>query len=608
VAIAVVAGALLYSYARRPVTTPAAPLRLTADLGADALLATAVGQNADIGSSVALSSDGTLFAFAARPTPAEPPQVYVRRLDELQATPLTGTEGAASPFFSPDGQWLAFFAAGKLKKISVTGSASITLCDAPSGRGGTWARNGTIVFTPGVNGPERFLWRVSSDGGVPEPLATAHDAEATQRWPQLLPSGNAILYTGSGNVGGYEDANVVVQPLPAGARKIVLSGGYYGRYVPSGHLVYIHFGTLYAVPFDAARLQVTGPPVAVLEGITSNPSIGATQFAVSDTGTIVYLPDRTNISAVPIQFMNASGTTTPLHAEPLAWMNPAFASDGRRLAMEVSDGKQTDVWVYEWARDALSRVTFDAADDERPVWAPDGLSLVFASRQAGDTAQNLYWQRADGSGIAHRLTSGAYRQTPTSWHPSGRFLAFQETRRQAAADIRILPMERTPTGEWKAAEPTDFVSGPFGSVDPHFSPDGRWLAYASNESGRPEVYVRPFPGPGAKWQVSAGGGNNPAWSQTRQELLFRALDNRIMVSSYTIAGDVFRADKPALWSETRFIPREPRPALRIFELHPDGEHVAIAGVPEDPTAARRDRVVFVFNFFDQLRRVSPTGN
>ena len=423
---AAIAAAVLALWAPWQTVPPPAPLRLTADLGADASLATAVGQNANIGASVALSPDGALFAFVAQKTGTGTPQLYVRRLEQLQATPLTGTEEAASPFFSPDSQWIAFFAQGKLKKIPVTGGAVVTLCDAANGRGGSWGEDGTIVFTPSVAGSGLFLWRVSSGGGKPEPLPKPGDGEVTQRWPQVLPGGKAVLYTGNTGVGGYEDANLVVQPLPTGARKIVQRGGYYGRYLPSGHLVYIHDGTLFAAPFDVTRLEMTGQPVSALEGVTSNPNTGATQFAVSDTGTIVYLPGRSTSGAVPIHLMDREGKTTPLRATPAAWSNPAFSPDGRRLAMDISDGKQVDVWVYEWAGDTLSRLTFDPADDRRPVWTPDGRRIVFASTRAVETTSNLYWQRTDGTGEIQRLTDSKNQQSPGSWHPSGKFLAFAE--------------------------------------------------------------------------------------------------------------------------------------------------------------------------------------
>jgi Tol biopolymer transport system component len=584
---------------------PPAPLRLTADLGADASLATGMGLNAIVGTSVVLSPDGTLFAFVAQKIGTQTSQLYVRRLEQLQATPLTGTEEAANPFFSPDNQWIAFFAQGKLKKISTTGGAVVTLCDAANGRGGSWGEDGTIVFTPSVAGAGLFLWRVPSTGGKPEPLAKPGDAEVTQRWPQILPGGKAVLYTGNTDVGGYEDANLVVQPLPTGARKIVHRGGYHGRYLPSGHLVYIHDGILFAASFDVTRLEMTGQPVSVLEGVTSNPSTGATQFAASDTGTIVYLPGRRTSGAVPIHVIDQEGTTTPLRTAPATWSSPAFAPDGGRLAMTISDGQQQDVWVYQSAGDALSRLTFDAADARNPVWTPDGRHIVFASRRADDSASNLYWQRTDGTSGIQRLTDSGNTQLPGSWHPNGRFLAFTETHPHTNADLMMVAMDGDEASGWKPGTPTVLLNGPFIELDPQFSPDGRWLAYASNESGRPEVYVRPFPDAGGKWQVSTDGGNEPVWSRSRNELFFKALNNRIMVASYMVKGNSFRAVKSRLWSETRFTPRDPR--QRAFDLHPDGERIALAAVPEPPVALRQEKVVFIFNFFDELRRIAPAG-
>jgi serine/threonine-protein kinase len=602
---AAIAVAVLVPWSSSPTLLPPAPLRLTADLGADASLATAVGQNVTIGASVALSPDGGLFAFVAQKFSNGAPQLYVRRLEQLQATPLAGTEEAASPFFSPDSQWIAFFAQGKLKKIPVTGGAVVTLCDAANGRGGSWGEDGTIVFTPSVAESGLFLWRVPSGGGKPEPLPKP-DGEATQRWPQVLPGGKAVLYTGNTGVGGYENANLVVQPLPTGARKIVQRGGYYGRYLPSGHLVYIHDGTLFVAPFDLTRLEVTGQPVSVLEGVASNPGTGASQFAVSDTGTIVYLSGRSTSGAVPIHLVNREGKTTPLRATPATWSNPAFAPDGRRLAMDIREGNQLDVWVYELAGDTLSRLTLDPSDDRSPEWTPDGRRIVFASSRAVATTPNLYWQRTDGTGEVQRLTDSKNRQSPSSWHPSGKFLAFNETNPQTGDDVMILPMDGDENSGWKPGKPTVFLNSRFIETDPVFSPDGRWLAYASNESGRPEVYLRPFPGPGGKWQISTDGGKEPRWSRARDELFYGALDNRMMVASYVVEGNSFRAEKPRLWSEARYMPREG--GQRAVDLHPDGERFALAGLVETQAQARQEKVVFIFNFFDELRRIAPAGH
>jgi eukaryotic-like serine/threonine-protein kinase len=288
-----------------------------------------------------------------------------------------------------------------------------------------------------------------------------------------------------------------------------------------------------------------------------------------------------------------------------SWGNPRFAPDGRRLAFDIFDGKQTDVWVYEWARDALSRLTFDLTS-EKPVWTPDGRRITFTSTRGRSVADvNLYWQRADGTGDVQRLTDSKNPQFPGSWHPSGKFLAFMERSPQTNGDLMILPMDGDETSGWKPGKPTVFLNSPSSEQDPMFSPDGRWLAYFSNEAGQAQMYVRPFPGPGGQRLISTDGGVNPTWSRIRQELFYGALDQRIMVASYSVDGESFRAEKPRLWSEARLELR----GRRSFDLHSDGERVALeAAPPKTQSAAKQDKLVFIFNFFDELRRIAPAAN
>ncbi len=577
-----------------PPSAPPVPLRLSAELGADASLVT------DQGAAAILSPDGAVLAFVAQKSTGGTSQLYLRRLDQLQATALSGTDEARSPFFSPDGQWIAFFAGGRLKKISVTGGAAVALCDAPNGRGGTWAEDGTITFSAyaaaGVG-----LSRVSSVGGTPEVLTKAVEGEPIQRWPQVLPGDKAVLYTSQ--AGNFDSANIVVQPLPNGPRKVLLRSGYCcGRYLPSGHLVYLHDGTLFAAPFDLNRLELAGQPVPALEGVAGNPTTGV-QLAMAANGTLVYLPAVSD--DVPISWIDRAGKTTPLRSAPANWSNPFFAPDGRRIAMDIFDGTQVDVWIYDWARDALSRLTFDPSDDREPVWTPDGRWIVFGSTRDAKSAFNLYWQRADGAGEAQRLTDSKNSQYPASWHPSGKFLVFVEASSQSGNDLMFLPVEGDEASGRKPGKPTVFLNSPFNETYPMFSPDGRWLAYVSDESGRREMYVRPFPGPGGKRQISTGGAwFEPRWSRTRRELFLTTPDQRIMVAPYTVDGDVFRADQPRPWSEARFM-RRPRQVS--IDLHPDGDRFALAPVVETETAAKQDKVVFIFNFFDELRRVAPVG-
>jgi serine/threonine-protein kinase len=580
---------------RKPSAT--APVRLSAELGADVTL----GVGGAPGANLALSPDGKLLVFAAQST-SGPSQLYLRRFDQLQASALPGTDDGRNPFFSPDGQWIGFFAGSKLKKISISGGAAVTLCDAVNGRGGTWGEDGTIVFTPN-GGPGSVLWRVSDAGGKPESFLKMMAGEASQRWSQLLRGGKAVLFT-TGTVGSYDEANIVIQPLPDGPRKIIVRGGYYGRFVQSGHVVYVHGGTLFAAPFDLDRLEIVGRPVPVLEGVNASTGTGGANFAMSDNGTLVYLSGQGAGADVPLFWLDRAGKSAPLRTTPANWSNPRFSPDGTRLAMDIVPGSAApSVWVYDWSRDTTTRLTFssDAGTDLKPVWTPDGRRIVFSSSRGGKSGSvNLYWQRSDGTGDVQRLTESPSNQIAGSWHPSGKALAFQEANQPTGFDIKILPIEGDDTSGWKPGKPTVFLNSPYDENDPQFSPDGRWLAYYSNESGQPEVYVRPYPSGVGKWQISTAGGAFALWSRSRSELFYLGANQQIMVASYTAEGGSFRANKPQVWWTGQ---AAGRPRLSRYDLHPDGNRFALA-IAQD-AAAKQDRVVFVFNFFDELRRLAP---
>jgi serine/threonine-protein kinase len=589
----------MWRWAAPGTSPPSTPLHVSAELGTDAPLAPL---NVQFGGAATISPDGTAVAFVAQRADDERPQLYVRRLDQLRALPLAGTAGALAPFFSADGQWIGFFADGKLKKIAITGGAAIVLADAPSTRGGAWSDDNTIVFSPHQLAGTHLL-RVSSEGGAAKPLTTLADGEAIHLWPQVLPGGTAVLYTSASAPGAYNEANLVLHQLPSGTRKVVQRGGYHGRYLPSGHLVYIHDGTLFAVPFDRDRQEVTGPPVPTLEGLASNSITGGAQFAVSASGTAVYLPGPTVGGGTPLHWMGPDGKTTPVRPTSASWTNVLFAPDGQRLAMDIREGGSADIWILEWAHGGLTRLTADPAEDRQPVWAPDGERIAFASNRADNATMNLYWQRTDGTAQVERLTVSTNQQYPTSWHPSGRYLLFEEESRPLNVDVMVLPLERDATSGWKAGKPTALLNGPSIEGGAVFSPDGRWIAYASNESGRPEVYVQPFPGPGAKRLISTGGGSLPTWSRSKQEL-FYGVNGRIMVAAFTADTDTFHPEAPRPWSEGRY---QTRGKSRMFDLHPDGERVALAPAPRTLGRSNPDSVVFVFNFFDELRRITTSA-
>jgi Tol biopolymer transport system component len=575
---------------------PLQPVRLSAEIGADASLYTANG------SSAILSPDGTRLALVATGSDQKR-RIYVRSLDQLQATVLSGTENAGDPFFSPDGQWIGFFADGKLKKISVRGGAAVTLCDAPFDFGGSWGDDGTIVFTPNI----AALSKISSAGGTPQTLTTLDKqvGEVTHRWPQVLPGGKAVLFTSSTGVAGasFEDAQIVVHSMTSGQRKTVQRGGFHARYLPSGHVVYMHEGTLFAVPFDLLRQEVIGQPTPILEGVVANPGTGGAQFSFSDTGNLVYLAGGSVSRNVSIYWMDPEGKFTPLRATPGSYLNPAFSPDGKRLALDNLDGKRRDIWVYEWERDTLTRLTFAGEGNESPVWTPDGQRIVYSSVEKGGT-HNLWWIRADGSGNAQRLSESKSQQYAGSWRPDGKVLAFSQLNPGTNFDIMTFSIEGDEKSGWKPGEPQPFVNSAFNEATPAFSPDGRWLAYQSNESGRFEVYVRPFSGPGGKWQVSTGGGSDPKWSRNGKELFYRTLDSKVMVVTYTASGDSFRADKPQLWSPGQFTDRG---ANSNFDLHPDGKRFAVLKAPGTEQIAAVNKVSFIFNFFDEIRRKVPPG-
>jgi serine/threonine-protein kinase len=593
------AALVLVPWGRPPTASPIVPLRLSVELGADAALPTTDAP-------FALSPDGTHLAFVARKSDGAE-QLYVRRLDQFGASALSGTDGASGPFFSPDGQWLAFFADSKLKKVPVAGGAVLTLAEATNHRGGWWAEDGTIVFTP----TNRVgLMRVSSVGGPVQPLTALRDGEITHRFPQMLPGDRAVLYTASTEVDIGADASLVVQPLPAGERIVVQRGGYFGRYLGSGHIVYVRDDTLFAVPFDPQRHAVHGPPARAVEGVTADASRGSAQFAVSQTGTLAFLPGRNEFDPRPMAWMDRAGTVATMRAVAEAWSNPEFSPDGQRVAVDIRRTGHRDIFVYEWGRDVLTRITSEDTNEEHPVWTPDGRRLVYRSfKSSTDPSGNtLSWRGADGTGEAQVLVQGKGALVPGSWHPTRSLLAYVVTTATSGGDVMILPVEGDDAGGWKAGRPTGFATSPVREADPAFSPDGQWLAYTSTVSGQSQVYVQPFPGPGPVTAVSSAGGTWPSWSRTHSALVFSGAgpDYRqlLMIAPYRVKGGVFRADKPRLWAD-RGPPLRMLSGQRNHALHPDGARV-VRAPPADDELIERKHIALFLNFSDELRRVAPS--
>jgi serine/threonine-protein kinase len=568
------------------------------------------------GNQLALSPDGTRIAVMEYYAEGQR-RLVARRLDQSQFTPLFGPEGSANmPFFSPDGEWIAFFADGKLKKVPVQGGAPVTLCDAPGlvHRGASWGDDGNIIAALGT---EPGLSRIPSGGGSPTRVREANQAQGQIKYgyPQVLPGSQAVLFTALSSGATYDDAHIDVLSFRTGERKTIFSGGFFGRYLASGHLIYMHQNMLYAAPFDLGRLMVTGSPQPVVEDVSNNIDLGSANFDFSQTGTFVYaglkgLPHRS------IFWLDRAGQTQPLYSALGFYPHSPgrFSPDGKQLAFGMDDDRRSpEIWVKNLERDTTSRLT-SLGRCSSPVWTPDGRCIVFASYR--QEAMGIFWIRADGVGEAHRLTEGKRLQGPRSFSPDGKWLAFEESGFDGRWSIWIVPAEvdrdpRPPGVRLGKAEP--FQGSGFSERSPVFSPDGRWLAYQSNETGTWEVYVRPFPGPGGKFPISTGGGRFPIWSRgsgaASRELFFLSPDWHIKVANFTANGDSFSTGKPQLWSQSTLLflgNNYP------YELAPDGKRFAAVLYPGGTSERSQnpiDSVSFVLNFFDELKRRVPTrGN
>ena len=470
---------------------------------------------------IALSPDGTRLAFIARPT-GDAQHLYVRHLDQLGATRLDGTAGAEGPCFSPDGTWIAFFADRKLKKIPAAGGAVVILADAPEPRGAWWADDGTIAYAPHFR---RALMRVSSLGGEPRPLTTLANGEISHRFPQVLPGG-VVLFTASTEVDIAAGATLVAANVASGARTTI-HRGYFGRYVNSGHLLYVEDDTLFAVPFDPVQPAAAGAAWRLVDSVMADGSRGSAQFAVSSSGAMAYVHGRNVFEARPLAWVDRNGSQDVVRAEPAEWLNPAVSPDGRYIAMDIRANGHSDIWVYDWARRALARLTTEPTNEEFPVWTPDGSRIVYRvfTSSADPRGSSLAWKRADGMGSAQVLLRAPGMLRPGSWHPTRPLLAYVAAPPGREDDVMMLPLDGDETAGWVPGAPTAVVAGPARERGPSFSPDGRWLAYSSNEGASEQVMVQSFPGPGPK--IVVANGTDPSWSGTRRELLFTEAHGRL---------------------------------------------------------------------------------
>jgi Tol biopolymer transport system component/tRNA A-37 threonylcarbamoyl transferase component Bud32 len=565
---------------------------------------------------LALSPDGSRLVYAANQ------RLYVRAIDQLEPTPIRGAEGIAEAaprnvFFSPDGQWIGFWQSGQLKKIAVTGGTAFVLCAAENPWGASWTTDDTILYGQSVKGAEG-IWRVSTNGGTPEHLVKIEPGEIAQR-PQLLPGGRAILFT-LARRWDPAAAQIVVQSLDTGKRNVVLPRGTDAQYVATGHLVYVLGGTaslegpLFAMPFDATTLAVTGKAVALAENVAT--SGVAAQFTVSNEGTLVYVPlDGVGIAPDNQQrtlvWIDRAGREYPVNAPARPYFYPRLSPDGTHVAVEIREPElqQGDIWIFDLARDTLTRLTLEPTFDQYGVWTPDGQSVIFASSQAGGprAPRSLFRIASDGAGTVEQLAEGAVAQFPSTVTRDGAALIFRaetpppKLGAQPGMDLLLLPL----SGEDRRARP--LVQTPFNELNAEVSQDGHWLAYQSNKSGRDEIYVRPFPNvENREWMVSIDGGKQPLWARNGRELFYVSKDTMMRVTVTTDPTFAAAIPRKLFANGSALNPPSGGGVGRMYEASTDGQRFLMLKESGATEAPRPARMTLVQNWFEELKRVVPT--
>jgi serine/threonine-protein kinase len=554
---------------------------------------------------VALSKDGRFIIYSAiteNPGPQVKPQLYLRRTDQSEARPIAGTEGGINPFLSTDNRWVGFWAgelwAGKLMKVAIDGGVPVTLCDIALPFGTSWAPDNSIIFAPHAGSG---LFRVSAEGGEPESLTTPDKTkeEVSHRLPHCLPDGKGVLFT---IMRDQRDLQPRIAWLDLKTRKwrVLMEDAADARYVPTGYLVFLRQGNLMVVPFDLERHEVTGQPVPAIANVMqalnvtdTNYNTAAGQFSLSDFGWLIYveggiLPDKQN----SLVWVDQKGRAEPIASFKAPFFAPHLSPDGQRIAYTTL-ARERRVWVYDLNRGTASRLT----NEGKAIfvsWTPNGKRVVFNWYKSGHP--NLYWQATDGSTAMERLTTSDYRQDPGSWSPDGATLAFYEDDPDTGGDILLLDL--------RSRRITPYLNSRAWEAFPEFSPDGRWLAYESDESGRREVYVRPFPGPGGKWLISQEGGYDPLWGRNGKQLFYRSTDwGQVWVVDVRTDGG-FSASKPRLLFKAPGLGGGT--PIRTWDLSLDGQRFLMVKLEEaKPTPVTE--LVLVQNWFEELQRLAPSG-
>ena len=536
---------------------------------------------------IAISPDGDTLVMVG--TSGGVQRLFVAGRNSFDARPLEGTEGASHPVISPDGRWVAFLTNTKLNKMPLNGGAVTTLAEVSDPRGLSWDEDDAIVFTPSAVGA---VFRVSPDGGTPVAVtAPPEKGDRTHRWAQMLPGGRAVLFTVGtfGSPDNYDNATVDAVTIPGNQRKVLLTGASMARYVSSGHLVFGRGRSLFAVPFDLDTLTVTGTPVTVVQGVAGDSNTGVVHFAVSRNGTLAYVPAGADMAMTRPAWVDRNGRVEVLPVPPGEFADPSISPDGRRLAVSVIAGGGRDIWIHDFDRKTFAKLTF-GGQNLTPVWSRDSAWVYYAAAQQDGIASRIYRRAADGSSEQEEIVTLPNRIYLSFISPDGLKAIFDKP-----ADAKQgYDISRVALVKGAQAEPiVSTLSEEFGAS---LSPDGRWLAYQSLESGRAEVYVRPFEGVGGRWQVSTAGGEEPKWSPDGRYLFYRS--GSVMMALPVEKSSTFQFGTPAELFSGVYGPRTDTGIT--YDVHPRLEKFVMIRPAQQEPATNLVRVVE--NWFNDLRR------
>ncbi|HWC99280.1 MAG TPA: protein kinase [Candidatus Sulfopaludibacter sp.] len=525
-------------------------------------------------------------------------QVATRQLDRSTGTVLTGTDGAVDAFFSHDGAWIGVFARGQLLKLPASGGAPTLLCDAPSAFGGAWLPDGTIVAALGG----QRLVRLPAAGGEPQLIRQGQE----MRYPQALPGGDRVVVTSApAGAADFENGEIQVISVKTGETKTVLRGGYFGRYLPSGHLLYVHGGSIYAVRFNLSRMETEGTPLSFIEGVSGYAAVAAGHFDFSADGKFFYSSGAAYSSEHQVAVIGADGVPQPVPG--VAAVAVRLSPDAKRLAISAKG----DISVYDFARKIATRITFDpSASNHSPAWTPDGHYIAYSG------AGGIWWTRSDGSGQPVRIIEGNSALAPFSMTAGDGAhsvrMVFQQPAGQGQdklqSDIFVATLDLSAPDHPVVGKPEVFLATAANETNPMISPDGRWMAYYTQQPGEDAnsgLYVRRYrpglPASGGKWQIANSWSRFLVWSSDGKQIFFRSGDSHLMVADYTTSGDAFAVGNPRTWSPSQMYFSG---SLQDFDVFPGGLR-AVAIVPDDNKTPGTPHVNLMLNVFDELKRRLP---